>query len=137
VRGRIIVDAVTCYEEVPVRRPVIKSDGRILESEMRESGLSDVQALLCPNSIAGLSLDEDTWFEFFVHRLSPVYWTPNMWADLVIDGSQKEDLKDLVGSHDPPDDPHNVKDLGLVFLLHGHPGTGKTLTVGKKRPRPL
>jgi hypothetical protein len=125
VRGRIVVDAVTRSQENPSSRPNIKPEGRILENEMRESGLSDAQALLCPNTIAGVSMDEDTWFNFFVHRLSPIHWTPNMWKDLMIDGSQKEDLKDLVGSHDPPDDPHTVKDLGLVFLLHGPPALEK------------
>jgi hypothetical protein len=124
---------MTHSEEVPSSRPDIKPEGRILEKEMWSSGLSDAQALLCPNTIAGMSMDEDKWFNFFVHRLNPINWTPNMWEELMIDGSQKEDLKDLVGFHDPPDDPHTVKDLGLVFLLHGPPGTGKTLTVGKEQ----
>jgi SpoVK/Ycf46/Vps4 family AAA+-type ATPase len=58
-------------------------------------------------------------------------WNKNSFDSLVMDNSQKMLLQALVSSHAFPDNPRDQmqqKGKGLVILLHGTPGSGKTLT---------
>ncbi|KAF4946772.1 hypothetical protein FGADI_10976 [Fusarium gaditjirri] len=56
---------------------------------------------------------------------------PNAWSSLILDQEQKQVLRALVMSHKHPEKPRNQseqKGKGLVVLLHGTPGSGKTLS---------
>lgn len=53
---------------------------------------------------------------------------------LLIQASQKKVVQALVRSHEFPSsarDEVELKGKGLVILLHGSPGSGKTMTAGK------
>lgn len=53
---------------------------------------------------------------------------------LLIEASQKKVVQALVRSHAFPSsarDEIELKGKGLVILLHGSPGLGKTMTAGK------
>jgi SpoVK/Ycf46/Vps4 family AAA+-type ATPase len=66
--------------------------------------------------------------------MSPVQWKSNSLESLIIPAPQKRLLEGLVTGHTFPDkarDEKNLKGKGLVVLLHGTPGSGKTLTAGK------
>ncbi|KAK9771657.1 putative P-loop containing nucleoside triphosphate hydrolase protein [Seiridium cardinale] len=55
----------------------------------------------------------------------------NAWESLILDDEQKNMVQALVSSHQYPEDARNQaeqKGKGLVILLHGSPGSGKTLT---------
>lgn len=63
--------------------------------------------------------------------LSPVKRKPNALDSLIIPTPQKRLLEGLVTGHKYPDkvrDKRGLKGKGLVLLLHGTPGSGKTLT---------
>ena len=54
-----------------------------------------------------------------------------MWDSLILKDDHKLILRGLVTSHEYPDNPRNQpeqKGKGLVILLHGTPGSGKTLS---------
>ncbi|KAJ8120843.1 hypothetical protein ONZ43_g2552 [Nemania bipapillata] len=58
-------------------------------------------------------------------------WIPNTWDSLVLPDKEKTLLRSLVTSHkysENPRDQTQQKGKGLVVLLHGTPGSGKTLT---------
>ena len=89
--------------------------------------------LLCPPFVIGYSLDRKVWCRFYINHLSSVQWQPNPMDNLILPSAQKKVLRALVGSHHFPTearDEMNLKGKGLVILLHGTPGSGKTLTAG-------
>ncbi|ERF72636.1 hypothetical protein EPUS_05690 [Endocarpon pusillum Z07020] len=94
------------------------------------------QAFLCPARIRGFSLTDKTWAFFLVDSVNDISWGENTLKRLEIDPEIKETLKALVNTHSKKegrlngtlDDIISGKGQGLVFLLSGAPGLGKTLT---------
>lgn len=79
----------------------------------------------------GYSLSRKNWCQFFVDNTSDVEWKQDVWKQLVLDLDKREVLEALVSSHQFPSnarDQPEQKGKGLVILLHGSPGSGKTLT---------
>jgi len=100
--------------------------------------------MLCPPYITGFHPGYKVWGCFFVDWIESPEWLPDALDTLVIPDTQKKVIRAVVSSHQFPDqmaDQQDQKGKGMVFLLHGSPGTGKTLTaeVGKLRGscRPL
>jgi SpoVK/Ycf46/Vps4 family AAA+-type ATPase len=89
---------------------------------------------LCPSYVYGFSFEKKEWSKFFVDFLSPVDWKPNALDSLILPAPQKRLLQGLVTGHKFPErarDGVGLKGKGLVVLLHGSPGSGKTLTAGE------
>lgn len=87
--------------------------------------------LLCPPYAYGYSLSRKDWCRFFVDLMDDVKWKQGMWDSLILATEQKLVLQALVTSHEFPEnarDEPEQKGKGLVVLLHGTPGSGKTLT---------
>ena len=94
----------------------------------------DLDPRLCPSYVYGFSLEKKEWCKFYVDSLSEVDWKPDALDSLILPMPQKRLLKGLVTGHKYPDrarDEVGLKGKGLVVLLHGTPGSGKTLTAGK------
>jgi hypothetical protein len=92
------------------------------------------QALLCPALSPGYSLAQKDWGYFDIDLLKDVKWAPNPIKELEIDPLQKEALKDLIRDHHSKAWSNEItpgKGEGLIFLLYGPPGCGKTLTAGE------
>lgn len=90
--------------------------------------------ILCPPYVYGFSLEKKEWCKFFVDSMEPVKWKSNALESLILPAPQKRLLQGLVTAHKFPDkarDSVGLKGKGLVVLLHGTPGSGKTLTAGK------
>lgn len=91
--------------------------------------------LLVANSlIVGFSFTEKLWLEFAVSKVGEIVWNEDAFDSLILPPSQKSIVKALVSSHafHPSrsiDDIIAGKGKGLVAVLHGGPGLGKTLTV--------
>jgi hypothetical protein len=102
--------------------------------------MTDEQALLCPARIRGFSLVEKSWNLFLVEQVEEVQWSENAFENLVLEEESKNMVQALVTTHHVAgegfDDIIKGKGKGLIFLLYGPPGSGKTLTAGKKVETP-
>ncbi|KAF2161566.1 hypothetical protein M409DRAFT_37534 [Zasmidium cellare ATCC 36951] len=95
--------------------------------------LSDARLLLSNATVRGFSFTEKRWFEFFVDKLLPAGWNPNCFDQVVLPQTQKDLVQALVANHIQQrnhsfDDIVKGKGKGLILVLHGPPGVGKTLT---------
>ncbi|KAI1107965.1 P-loop containing nucleoside triphosphate hydrolase protein [Jackrogersella minutella] len=115
--GRVILDRKTFGEEQPLGKAEVKK--------------MDPELVHCPPYTLGYSVGRKHWCRFFVDYIRDVKWDPDAWNSLVIPPKEKHLLRALISSHTysrKPRDYIRQKGKGLVVLLHGTPGSGKTLT---------
>lgn len=83
-------------------------------------------------TVAGFSFACKAWGEIFVSALSKIKFDDNAFDQLVLDESKKRLIQALVANHKKQEntftDIITGKGMGKIFLLHGPPGVGKTLT---------
>ncbi|THY10958.1 P-loop containing nucleoside triphosphate hydrolase protein [Aureobasidium pullulans] len=88
--------------------------------------------LLClPAKVPAYWFLKKRWVTLNVRNITDVVWEESAFETLVLDAHKKEMLKALVATHDLDMQPLDlIEDKGnaLTLLLHGLPGTGKTLT---------
>ncbi|TQN64981.1 ATPase family AAA domain-containing protein FIGL1 [Colletotrichum shisoi] len=105
----------------------------------------DEDLLLCNHRILGFSFVQKTWAAFSVSDMSDVVWNDDAFDKLIIAEKKRRMVRLLVQSHRPNsdcsfDDIIKGKGRGLVGLLSGSPGVGKSLTaeaVAEVSRRPL
>lgn len=94
--------------------------------------LTDDQKLLCNAVMWGYTLGSKKWLQFFVDELEEVHWNTDSFSKLVLPEETKELICGLVESHITDqshfDDFVEGKGKGLISVLHGAPGLGKTMT---------
>lgn len=115
--GRVLLDRKTFQEEQYDSQVSIK--------------VAKPELILCPPFAIGYSLIRKDWCRFFIDKMKDVEWKQSMWDSLILSPTQKKVLQALVTSHTFPDnarDQPEQKGKGLVILLHGAPGSGKTLS---------
>lgn len=112
-------------------------------------GLNEEDMLLANAMVRGYSMSAKRFLEFDLGRISPIEWNTKCFEQLVLDANTKKTVQALVSTHsqhrsdsdgDNFDDIVKGKGLGLVCVLHGPPGVGKTLTaecVAEYVQRPL
>ncbi|KAK4204696.1 P-loop containing nucleoside triphosphate hydrolase protein [Triangularia verruculosa] len=92
----------------------------------------ELTLLLCPKTVHAFSLREKAWFEYDVSNLKPVEFRENAWSRLVLNSEYKDIIRAMVrsylGNKTQFQDLVAGKGVGLVVLMHGPPGVGKTLT---------
>jgi ATP-dependent 26S proteasome regulatory subunit len=97
--------------------------------------MTDEQALLSPARIRGFALNEKIWCFFLVDKVKSIEWSEQAFEKLSLEEQTKGALKALVETHKDMTEEydHDIagKGKGLIFLLYGPPGSGKTLTAGK------
>lgn len=116
--GRIIIDRKTFEQDHP-------------SGIISKRSLSSLDTALCPPFVLGFSCARKDWCRYYVTNLAPVPWKPNAFDSLILPTSQLRLIRALVTSHTFPTsarDEEQQKGKGLVCLLHGPPGSGKTLT---------
>ncbi|CAE6409337.1 unnamed protein product [Rhizoctonia solani] len=106
----------------------------------------DEDIALLPPTLHGWSFVAKKWGEILVEHLSPVPFQPHIFNHLVLRDDYKDLIRSLVDAHAGRGDAALLTDVvtgkggGLVIVLHGKPGTGKTLTaeaVSEHLERPL
>ena len=92
---------------------------------------ADPFLLLLPRTINGFNMQNKKWEELEVARMSEVSWNKEAFQSLVVEPTTKTLIKALVMQQLEKEKGTDLiagKGQGLIVLLHGGPGTGKTFT---------
>ncbi|KAI0424044.1 P-loop containing nucleoside triphosphate hydrolase protein [Xylaria sp. FL1042] len=139
--GRVMIDPVTLNKSVPNNTIV-----PVIRTPLIEEKLTPDQKVLLNPLMYGFSLGDKIWGAFAVSKLKEVIWDEKMIELLVLKENRKDFIRALVRYHGQKseeggfDDFVRDKGKGLVGLLAGPPGVGKTLTaeaVAEIARRPL
>ncbi|KAI1121089.1 P-loop containing nucleoside triphosphate hydrolase protein [Nemania abortiva] len=155
---RIIVDAKAYHRFNGPAPPMVPFDGlhESAANMLREAHLryvsktgqklspEDIQAILAVPKVKGFALDRKSWHKFSISNISSFTWNPEVFENLVLGAGEKTLLSALI-SHarttgEEFDDFVQGKGKGLILLLGGPPGVGKTLTaegISETLQRPL
>ncbi|KAF2103624.1 ATPase [Rhizodiscina lignyota] len=111
-----------------------KDDGIDGESadEPKRVKLTPYHQMLCRSRVRGYSLKTKKWLDFFVPLVSDIKWNNNAFDSLVLPDDQKDMVlafsESQVLNRAAFDDVIAGKGRGIIMLLSGSPGVGKTLT---------
>ncbi|KAL2209665.1 hypothetical protein CC79DRAFT_1271386, partial [Sarocladium strictum] len=94
--------------------------------------MTEADFMLCSTRVAGYSLRENAWKEFGIDQIGNITFNSQAFESLILPSAQKQQLLSLVHAHEDNDtsfdDLIEGKGRGLVVLLYGETGVGKTLT---------
>ncbi|KAF2996284.1 hypothetical protein E8E13_005109 [Curvularia kusanoi] len=120
------------YDEDDGGMPI---DGRFADEDDESSQpppLTEEQKLICTPLLRGYSLKNKLWLNFFVNCVEDIEWQKDAFDRLVLPKNQKELILGFTESQrknrDTFDDVIEGKGRGMIILLCGPPGVGKTLT---------
>ncbi|KAI9891861.1 MAG: hypothetical protein M1814_002246 [Vezdaea aestivalis] len=155
VEGRIMIDAEAFHEanpnyekikidestgfdfakySIPFGQSIVPSSknlDRVKQRKQTPLSLVDDDLMCCSPTVFGFSLGDKIWAEFAVSRLEDIAWNLDPFQYLVLPQEHKSIVKALATSHKSKEDFDDLvkgKGKGLIVLLHGPPGVGKTLT---------
>lgn len=109
-------------------------DGAFADEEdaTKQPPLTTEQKLICTPLLRGYSLKDKLWLNFFVNCVQDITWQSDAFDRLVLPKNQKELILGFTESQrkmkDTFDDVIEGKGKGMIILLCGPPGVGKTLT---------
>lgn len=94
--------------------------------------LDEDQLAICTPIVFGYCFNVKQWGGYALDRCSPVEWEDNAFPSLVLSQERKDMVRSLVKTHSRRkaafDDVVRGKGRGLIGLLSGKPGSGKTMT---------
>ncbi|KAH7025491.1 P-loop containing nucleoside triphosphate hydrolase protein [Macrophomina phaseolina] len=133
VESRVIVDTRSFLKYTSNSKKVKDVEGNdgktLMASEFSLDHLS-----MCSPILEGYCLKTKTWCRFDIDGIEEIKWNVDAFKSLVLPGDTKKLVLSFVKSHihrgSAPrfDDFIEGKGQGIVFLLTGEPGVGKTLT---------
>ena len=123
------------YERVYPHHSIYLWPSGLMDMENGEHlELSDDELAICHYEVPGFSFAHKRWCFFRVTNIQEIEYNLDAFGFLQLPEGQKEIIHSLVKVHKDDrlvfDDVIKGKGKGMVFLLHGTPGTGKTLTAG-------
>ncbi|KAI9690886.1 MAG: hypothetical protein M1822_008506 [Bathelium mastoideum] len=168
-KGRIMVDARLYYEQDPdTRKNLARLGGDAAsddDNDVQSDTYSDTESessmiagvggsqrnllredeyRLCSPFVRGYCLTSKTWATFHVEQVADIEWDDEAFERLVLPHDHKELILAFAESQlshkDGFDDIISGKGQGIIMLLSGEPGVGKTLTaesVAEEMKRPL
>ena len=117
-----------CYSE----EDDIEDEGQVEGEKSAPAPLNDDQLLLCGASVKGYSLRNKKWLTFPIGSVKDIKWNEDAFDSLVLPEDHKELILALTESQvahkETFDDVIQGKGKGMIMLLFGPPGVGKTLT---------
>ncbi|KAJ8227486.1 hypothetical protein LV160_009067, partial [Aspergillus fumigatus] len=154
--GRKFVSLIGCYHQnYEGNMPHTDMFGQILDHEivdrvqsngMDPGELKEEELAICSPTVLGFSLNEKIWGEFAVEEVAEIQFSDAPFDMLAIPEDKKKVIKSLTESRVRAttegkfDDIIEGKGQGVIILLHGPPGVGKTLTaeaISERLQRPL
>jgi ATPase family associated with various cellular activities (AAA) len=97
----------------------------------QETPPGDNFVFLLPLTIKGYNLRRKKWVDLRVDQITEVTWNKEAFKSLVLDRKTKDVIQALISNQldaEKSTDLISGKGNGLILLLHGGPGTGKTFT---------
>ncbi|KAK4971110.1 hypothetical protein LTR66_011517 [Elasticomyces elasticus] len=102
------------------------------DEEAQRQPLTTEQKLLCTHLLRGYSLKEKLWLNLFVNSVQDIAFNTRAFESLVLPANQKELVLGFTATQQAYrstfDDVIEGKGRGIILLLCGPPGVGKTLT---------
>lgn len=102
------------------------------ETSKLSGKLTDDQLLLCAHTVRGYSLRDKAWLTFYLDSIKDIEFSENAFSSLVAPPEQKELILAFAQTQAKTkqsfDDVIQGKGKGIIMLLSGPPGVGKTLT---------
>jgi hypothetical protein len=98
---------------------------------------SENPLFFCPSTVCAFSLKYKSWKSIEVQHLEKVMPNEEPFKQLWMHPNHRKPVDSIVAAYFNPDKKNHVPDVingkgrGVNILLHGGPGTGKTLTAGK------
>lgn len=121
--GRVMIDSQGFDKMIPS----YLSNYRNHSSEMQ--AITDENLFMCWPYLFGFSFSSKRWGELYVDHLKQIKFDDNAFDYLVLDPHIKKMMKALICNVKMSfKDIIGGKSGGCIFLLHGPPGVGKTLT---------
>lgn len=112
--------------------------------EVDEDKLTEEMLMVASHEIHGFYLKNKTWVKLYIDHANPVPWNYEAFDRLVLPSNYKNLIISFVESQaenrDVFDDIIEGKGQGIIMLLHGSAGLGKTLTaeaVSDRLTKPL
>ncbi|KAH7416737.1 P-loop containing nucleoside triphosphate hydrolase protein [Cadophora sp. MPI-SDFR-AT-0126] len=145
IRGRIIIDIEGFGHKFPTHKPEFSYGKNVISTKSGEHlALREKDLIICCHRVPGFSLVNKRWCYFSIDKIKDIAFNSKAFASLLIPEYQKEMVHSLVKVHTDKnlhfDDVIRGKGKGMIFLLHGTPGVGKTLTaesIADHTQRPL
>jgi DNA polymerase III delta prime subunit len=148
VNSRIIIDTYAFNRFNPNRKislgflSISDTSSELSECDLDDCDLKDVkttsqalteeQLVTATSSLRGYSLKDKKWLTFYIDAVKEISWNEDAFASLVAPEEQKELILAFAQSQsvnrDRFDDVIQGKGRGIIMLLSGPPGVGKTLT---------
>jgi hypothetical protein len=131
--GSLRGETVEVDEDGKIIRPNTVKEELALDTGGRRRAFTDDELLLTSPVVYGFAFNEKLWLEFTISGVRDIDYNDAAFDSLVLPTNQKSIVRALVESHKfhaakTIDDVVQGKGKGLVAVLHGSPGTGKTLT---------
>ena len=130
--GRMMVDVATHNQFKEDRHRHNRNSNSVIQND---------SLWMCEPYLMGFSFVTKQWGRFPVEDISDINFRANAYDQLVLDAEKKTMVRALVeDSSSGFSDIISGKGGGCIFLLHGEPGVGKTLTaeaVSELLKRPL
>lgn len=102
------------------------------DEESNRPPLTEEQKLISTPLVRGYSLKSKQWLNLFVNSVREIEWQNNAFESLVLPANQKELILGFTETQRKVkasfDDVIEGKGKGIILLLCGPPGVGKTLT---------
>lgn len=102
------------------------------DEDCKRVSLSDEQKMICTPLVRGYALKEKMWLNFFVNAVQEIGFSTRAFDSLVLPSNHKELILGFTDTQQSYrsqfDDVIEGKGRGIILLLCGPPGVGKTLT---------
>ena len=144
---RYMIDAMTYHDfhasGVSNGSPKVATSLIGAEAMEHDNPPDDTFVYLAPSSIRGFNLKTKKWCDLAIDGFAKVEWNTDAFENLAIPEKTKELIEALISNQietEMSTDIISGKGNGLIMLLHGGPGTGKTLiaeSVAEIAERPL